>query len=495
MKNALGRGLGVVLAATAALAHAEEPVQQTRVAWLTSCPSDPQEVLDAQANRSALLGALVTAIGAKVIDGAVDSAASALKAAGETKTVSSTARSASDFYEITTAADLKVKGTCLVVVRGVFDEKKTSFAQWAENADEFRGLQSTSFWLEAKVRSLRGLKYFQLVPQYLKVGEFQESGWFDPQDRDFVVAVTLTVPGGAQPFGSAEMSFKNVVRSTEWEDGVWPLRSAASLPIAFPAESADATKAKAKREADLAPLLLAQDILDTPPAKPFPNTPDVYEDGTVQSKVKGVCDEINLANKRLSDDHKLTDDRCNYRVTQAKTVLDAALETAHRNTARHDWAKGVCQLDLKRMASDKTATKCSNEPAPKDTVGKSFTYFTTQLTLSETREGSKFAKFLGNALGAAKSDVSSALQAKLLPKSQTAKDSEAAAARTARTRVLVPDLEVTKAEESLADALQQDPPKPVDITSARIALLKAKIAANDAYRKADLPAPYPEIGG
>lgn len=220
MKNALGRGLGVVLAATAALAHAEEPVQQTRVAWLTSCPSDPQEVLDAQANRSALLGALVTAIGAKVIDGAVDSAASALKAAGETKTVSSTARSASDFYEITTAADLKVKGTCLVVVRGVFDEKKTSFAQWAENADEFRGLQSTSFWLEAKVRSLRGLKYFQLVPQYLKVGEFQESGWFDPQDRDFVVAVTLTVPGGAQPFGSAEMSFKNVVRSTEWEDGV-----------------------------------------------------------------------------------------------------------------------------------------------------------------------------------------------------------------------------------------------------------------------------------
>ena len=53
------------------------------------------------------------------------------------------------------------------------------------------------------------------------------------------------------------------------------------------------------------------------------------------------------------------------------------------------------------MASDKTATKCSNEPAPKDTVGKSFTYFTTQLTLSETREGSKFAKFLGNALGAA----------------------------------------------------------------------------------------------
>ena len=30
MKNALGRGLGVVLAATAALAHAEEPIIQAQ---------------------------------------------------------------------------------------------------------------------------------------------------------------------------------------------------------------------------------------------------------------------------------------------------------------------------------------------------------------------------------------------------------------------------------------------------------------------------------
>lgn len=494
MKNGLGKLLGAVLALSVLTAHADNVVQQTRVGWLESCPSDPQPVRDAQANRSALLGALVTAIGAKVIDGAVDSAANALKAAGETKTVATTARSAADFYEITTAADLKVKGTCLVVVRGVFDEKKPSLGQWADNADEFRGLQSTSFWLEAKVQSLRGLKYFQLVPQYLKVGEFQESGWFGPKDRDFVVALTLTVPGGAQPFGSAEMSFKDVARGIEWKDEVWPLRAAASLPIAFPTESTDATKAKAKREADLAPFLLAQDILEPPPAKPFIKAPDLYEDSTVQNGVQRLCDAIDLANKRLSNDHELTDDRCHYRVTQAKAAIDTTLETAHRNAARQAWAKGVCQLDPKRLASEKIATKCVNEPAPKDTVGKSFTYFTTQLTLSETREGSKFAKFLGNALGAAKSDVSSALQAELLPKSKAIKDSEEAAARTARTAMLVADLEVTKAEEGLADALLQDAPKPVDITSARIVLLKAKIAANDAYRKADLPVPYPEIG-
>jgi hypothetical protein len=494
MKNFLDKLLGVVMALSVGTVLADDMGQQTRIGWLDSCPSSPKPVKDAQANRSGLVGALVTAIGAKFISGAVDSAANALKAAGETKTVSTTARSTADFYGITVAADLMVRGTCLVVIRGVFDKENLSFDPWAENYDEFRGLQSTSFWLEAKVQPLRGLKYFQLVPQYLKVDEFQESGWFGPKDRDFIVALTLTVPGGAQPFGSAEMNFKDVARGTKWKDEDWPMRAAASLPIAFPAESLDATKAKTKREADLAPFLLAQDILEPPAAKPFNQAPDLYEDSTVQNSVKRLCDAIDLENKRLNNDHELTDDRCHYRVTQAKAAIDTTLETAHRNAARQAWAKGVCQLDSTRLASGTIATKCINEPAPKDTAGKSFTYFTTQMTLSETREGSKFAKFLGNALGAANPDVSSALQAELLPKSQAIKDSEEAATRTARTAILVADLEVTKAEEGLADALMQDPPKSVDITSARIVLLKAKIATNDAYRKANLPVPYPELG-
>ncbi len=495
MKNSLIGMVSVTLAMFTAQALGSEVAQQTRVAWLTTCPSDPPINPQATGNKSAILGALVTAIGAKVIEGAVDSAAEALKAAGQTKTFATTAKSASDFYEVTPSADLKVADTCLVVIRGVFDEKKTSFTQWAENSDELRGLQSTSFHLEAKLNALRGLKYFQLVPQYFKVGEFQESGLFAPNERDYVVAVTLTTPGAAQPFGSAEMSFKDVVRNTEWKSSEWPLRSAASQPIAFPAESADATKAKTKREAELAPLLLAQDILETPPPKPFTIAPDVYDDPGVKTKTKAVCDAIDVENRRLSDDHKFTDDRCAYLVTKAKAALDAELETAHRNRARQVWATGVCDLDGTRRQSAAIATKCKNEKASPALANQSFTYFTTQLTLSETREGNKFAKFLGNALSAAKPDVSSALQSKLLPKTQAAKDIEEAAARTARTSVLVADLEVTKAEEGLADALAQDPPVPVDITSARIVLLKAKITANDAYRKAALPAPYPEIGG
>lgn len=474
-------------------AFANEDSKQTRVIWLESCPSDPPAVAAAQKNRSALLGALVAAIGPKLIDGAVDSAAEALKAAGQTKTFATTAKSAADFYRINPNADLMVAANCLVILRGVFDDSKPSKTQWAQNSDELKGLQSVNFQLEAKLKPLRGLKYFQLVPQYLKVGEFEGSSFFDRKDRDYTVAVSLTVPGAAQPFGSVEMTFNDLLENTELRDGHWRLRTAASLPVAFPAESADATKAKAKREAELAPFLLAQDILKTPEAKPFKRVPDLYEDKKVKEKVKALCDAIKAQNQELSEQHQLSDERCAYPVAKAREALEGELEYANRNAERQAWASGVCKIDASIPQTAKTATNCTNEPAAAWLEDKAFTYFTTQLTLSETREGSKFALILGNALSSAKSDVSSALQAKLLPKTQVAKDSEAAAARAARTGLLIADLEVTKAEENLADALLQDPPVPADITSARIALLKAKIAANDAHRKSGSPVPYPEI--
>lgn len=483
----------MALALSGSPAIGAEPTKQTRVAWLATCPSDPAPVLASENNRSALIGLLVAAVAPKLIDGAVDSAAGALKAAGQSKTFASTAKSATDFYGISQNADLAVAVSCLVVVRGAFDDTKPSPFQWATNSDELKGLQAASFQLEAKLKPLRGLKYFQLAPQYLKVGDFDETSLFDRKDRDYVVAVTFTVPGAAQPFGSAEMSFKDIVRNTELKDGDWRLRTASSLPIAFPAESADATKAKAKREAQLAPYLLALDILSTPTQKPFGKAPDVYEDPAVQQRAKAFCDALEVQNRRLSKEHQLFDERCTYPMNKVRQDLDASLETANRNSARQAWAKSICKGYVEADPKKKTAASCPDQPLAPDLAKARFTYFTTQLTLSETREGSKFALYLGNALSSSKADVSAALQAKLLPKSQAAKDSEEAAARAARTGVLVADLEVTKAEESLADALLQDPPVPAAITSARIALLKAKIAANEAHRKAGTPIPYPEI--
>jgi len=387
----VGFVIGTALVLNAPQIRAEDVLHETRVGWLSFCPSDPKPAPDKDGNRSFVPTTIVTAIGGKLIEGAVDSAANALKAAGESKTVATTAKSGGNFYKVTPSADLSIKGTCLVVVRGLFDATKPSSEQWAQNSDDFKGLQSSSFRLEAKLNSLRGLKYFQLVPQYLKVEEFQESGFFTPSNRDYVLAVSLTVLGGAQPFGSTEMRFKDVVRNTKWENDAWPLRTAVSLPIPYPSESADATKAKTKREAELAPYLLAQDILDTPPVEFLDPAPDVYNDSSVQKKIKLLCDSIDTENRRLYDGHQLIDGRCPYRVTQAQAALDSSLESAHRNAEGVRWATAVCKLEPSQAHPKLSTTKCSNEPPPaKEILDKSFTYFTTQVTLSETRDGSNF---------------------------------------------------------------------------------------------------------
>ncbi|HCF7540577.1 TPA: hypothetical protein NI617_004522 [Pseudomonas aeruginosa] len=490
-------GLACLLGLLSNAMAAENPLQ-TRIAWLSECPSDPKPVKDAATQRSALIGLAVAAVAPKLIEGAVDTAAEALKAAGQTKTFASTAKTGDYFYKVSKDADLAVAVDCLVIVRGVFDEKRRSPFQWADNSDALKGLQKANVQVEAKLQPLQGLKYFQLVPQYLYIEEFDQSSFFHRKERDYIVAVTFSVPGGAQPFGSAEMTFPNVTRKTPFKDDDWRLRSAVSLPIAFPPESADATKAKEKRESQLAPYLLALDILTPPKARLISKAPDLYREDAytkpyeIGKKAKAFCDAVEGRNRQLDKEHRVYDERCNYPLSKPKQDLDEELEKVYRDPGRQAWARKVCTY-VAGDTSKKTAPSCTNEPNNTELASKTFTYVTSHLTLSETREGSKFALYLGNALSSSKSDVSAALQSKLLPKSQAMKDSEEAAARSARSGAMVADLEVTKAEEALADALMQPTPVPVDITDARIALLRAKIAANDAHRKAGTAIPYKEV--
>lgn len=485
-------GLGLVsILAAGCVSAADDGLLQTRTEWLSRCPSDPPLPTDEKARAASLLGALVTAIAPKLIEGAVDSAAEALKAAGQSKTIGSTARTATNFYSVSQDADLKAAVTCLVVVRGKFNEGAVTPLDWAANTREFRSLARPIVQLEAKIAPLRGLKYFQLVPQYLKVEDFEEWSFFR-KDRDFSVAATFTVPGAAQPFGTAEFLIRDVEKGTELRPGDWRLRSAASLPIAFPPESVDAGKAKSKREGEIAPFLLAIDILTPPKPKEFTKAPSVYQDASVVSAAVSLCTGIRTLNGQLPKAFELNDGRCAYPLEKPRDGLEAALEAGHRNAARRSWAQGVC---VYKPGDDATGTPaaCTNLKEDPKLSGAVFTYITTQVTLSETREGSKFAMFLGNSLAAAKTDVSAALKQKLLPKTQQQLEAEEAGARDARTAVIIADLEVTKAEESLAEVLQAESPKPAAVTAARIALVKAKIEANKAYRKADLPVPFPEL--
>ena len=455
---------------------------QTRVAWLSACPHQADDK-----SKFGFLGLIAGAVAPKLIEGAVDSAAAALKAAGQAKTSASTASNLSNFYGVTQEGDLKVLNPCLVVVRGKFSSSgASSTPAWADN-DQLRGLSSVQFMLEAKVYTLRSNKYFQLVPQYLEVTGFEDRSLTDSKDRDYTVAIAMSVPGGAQPFGSAELTFKDIAVGVIRNPNDWRLRGATSMPITFPPESADVTKAKTKREAQLAPYLIAIDILSPEDAPSPAAAPSLYAPATAASAADALCKAVNDFNHPLPKQFQVSDDRCAYKLDAKKSVLDAELTKANRSPARQDWAANICKTPLKDADGKIVGCKELSDDPKLDTA--KFTYFTTQLTLSETREGSKFAAFLGTALGAAKDDVTAILKDKLVPKTQAQKDTEA----DDRAAVLLADLQVTKAEEELAATLLVEPAKLADITAARITLLKAKIECNKAYRKANLPSKYPEL--
>ncbi len=474
--------------------------RETRVAWVDTCPNEPTPT-PASGRKSAVVGGLIAVIAPKLIEGAVDSAAEALKAAGQPHTVTSTARSGVYFYKVSKSADLVTTVTCLVIVRGIFKPGAPSPALLAKTGSyaEMNGLQSASFQMEAKMRPLRGAKYFQLFPQYLKVESFEEQSLFDRKDRDFLVTAAMSLPGATQPFGSAEFLFKDVQRDGKALFAGDPrLRAAASLPIAFPAESSDATKAKTNLDAVLAPWLLALDIQSPVPTSP-PKAPSTLDD-KLKKAMEKFCADVRTYNATVPEQHAVSDDNCKYVFETSRAGMKDAVDAAYRNSERVKWAGGLCTYRAEDPNNNPDGPDCSNMPLDPAVVKsraalaqKEFTYLTTQVTLQETREGSKLALFLGTALASSKAEVSATLKEKLLPKTKAEQEAADSTARQALNAVQLADLDVERAESMLGETLGEDDPKASDITAARIDLLKAKIAANAARRKVGLPVLYAEV--
>lgn len=246
-------------------AYSADKQMQTRAMWLPECPSEPKEKPQdktAEGVRSGIVGALLVALAPKIIEGAVDAAAGALKAAGETKTTTSGARISTDFYKVTDMGDLVVLPQCLVVVRGDFSAAAGSKGSLDQRSSWLSGLKKASFYLEARINRLNGLKYFELVPVKFVITEFDHWRVFGSSKRDYNVSLTLTVPGTTTAFGSATMNFPGVTKNLTLEGDDWRLKSAASLPIQYPPASADAAKVKEAQERKNAPFLLALGILN-----------------------------------------------------------------------------------------------------------------------------------------------------------------------------------------------------------------------------------------
>lgn len=485
--------LSLVLSPNIAVAEVASN-EQTRVAWTKTCPHD---VIDAKGRaRSGLLGAALLALAPKLIEGGVDAASNALKAAGESKSTSSSAKSTGNFYSVTSKGDLILNYGCVVIVRGDFtnpvDQARVGLYSSIAGLES---LKSSSFEFEAKIESLKGLKFVRLKPLYLKSTRFADTSWFSKSERAFTIAISMDIPGGEQPFGSAQFTFAGIEEGKEYKTGAWQFANADSAPFALAPESADATSARTKRQGDAAPYLIALDIMQTEQkaraskgeAASPEKVPSLYANEEVRAAVRPFCSAVQNFNAMLPDASKAQDERCKYVLEAVTDNLDRALGLAHTDRARLAWATKTCG-DIE-IEEGKEARCSKFNPSPDVPA---VTFFSTSATLVETRPGNKFLKFLGGALGAAKTEVSATIGERILPRTAKQRELDDAASRDGRRGIVLADLQVVQAEETFASAVLEA--KPADVTAARIALVKAKIAANDAYRKAgSLVIPFPEL--
>lgn len=498
-----GLGLAGSMLITPLTLAADKDIQ-TRAMWLSSCPSEAEQAAvaggkkdgekggekDGDKGRAGLPAAVLVALAPKVIEGAVDVAAGALKAAGETKSTTSRARFSDDFYVLNGKGDLLVRPSCLLIVKGDFGAKEGDKKDELGNDEGLRGLRKASFYLEAKVKQVTGLKYFELEPVKLVVRELDHWRLFGSRKRHYNVAITLTLPGVATNFGSAQMNFPDVTKGLELKGQSWRLSSAASLAIPYPPASADALKVKESLEKKNAPFYLALSILS--PGDSGPGEPrSVYLDPAVRSAAKAYCDSLVAANKARDKDRKRFDDKCDYDIELQRIALNDAISVAGRNTDHKVWAHKVCTFEpeVKENGIVKKAAGCENMPSADVRDEFPYTRFSTEVVVTEASDGSKFALFLGNALAASKDEVSKVLKDQI-PKSEQVRDAENVAEAVAREATVVADLAVERAEIVLAEALSTKGENSVEVVDARVALVKAKIAANEAHRKAGTSIPY-----
>jgi hypothetical protein len=456
-----------------AAAQAQDLPVYTKISWRAECPSEPK------VQAKGLFGSLFAAVAPKLIGGAVDAAATALTEAGKNKEISSTARTEGYFYNVTAAADqlLDTKMNCVVVQHGRFATTQ------AEEATE------SWFRFEARTRPVAGLKFFQLEPVYVKASRFAEKRWFGPDKRSYSVALALSTPGAAAPFASATFNFTDLAEGEELKPGDWRLAQARSQPLALPADMPDVKREVEEREKAIAPYLIALDILG--PAKPVSSRPpSVLGQDAAKQPLNNLCDAIITHNGKVPRQFALNDDRCAFAVDTARAVLDAKSAEIYRNADAVAWAKKQCPRH--NPTEDQTLfAACGKDNPPKYAV-KALGFFSTNTTLVETRPGSRFAAFLGAALSASKDDVTKAVVSRVVPDSTPVDTAaEEAAARDARRSLALADLAVAKAEDLLAEALSAVPSVASKVTQARIDLLNARIAANNAYRTAGLPVPFP----
>lgn len=445
-----------------------EPSAQTRSTWQTHCTGEVTKVTPP---------ALALILVPKIIDAAVDHVGSALKAAAGSEAVQFKASTqVLPFYDIVTSGEMRrASGIgCLVVVRGTFEG--------TPGPDFLSDLKDTHFRFEAKVQPIKGTKYFQLVPYYLNARKL-ELGNFWSRTGDYSVSVNLKALGVDKPFGSATFTFSKLEEGTELRSPNVMLVTAASDPIAYPGDLPDAVAARDRQAKRVGPELAALAVLDAQAqaakVSPTPPRPKELSDESVKTSLQAYCVEKKVLNATLPESLREFDSRCNLALNAAALKLEEELAKAFYSPAAIAWAKKVL---------------CTEEGTCKDRVGTevvdSSGSFLSDVVVTETRLASKFGLQLASVLAASSDDIKKSLKEQLPAAKAKANELDVIADRASRQAVILVDLEVEKAEADLMAVSQTDQSK---LLAAQLELVKKRIVANEAYRKAGLAVPFPEL--
>jgi hypothetical protein len=462
-----------LLALSSTFASGQGPnLPLTVASWQPSCPSEPTPA------GSPILAAILLP---KLIEAVVDNAGAALKAAAATQSKATEAAPALGyFYNITPTGDLAKASSigCLIVIRALYGNLK--------DGDITVGIDQTMFRMEAKLERIPGLRYFKLKPVYLQTGKFELSSFWNSR-RDLSVSVSLKSLGAAEPFASASFQWQGLSENTTFPAGDLRLSAAATAPLPYPADAADANAAKARQAGHVAPFILAMDVLDKSAPKkdvPIPRPADL-DDQPAKAALKAYCTELDKANATLAEGARTLDRRCFVDLNASETNLFLALDRAYIRTDSVNWAKERCPT-YDPQVSD---SECKLPYAPGLNASKEFAPFLTKVVFTESRPASKFGTFLADVLTSSSDDIKKELKEKLIPaEKKKIEEEHEQDARAKRHDVLLADLDVAAAEAELSSA-EGD----TAVRKAQIELAKKKIAANAAYRKVGREVPYPEF--
>ncbi|SMP81211.1 hypothetical protein SAMN06295970_14213 [Noviherbaspirillum suwonense] len=522
-------------------------MSETRLYTFPSCPSTGPNVFDGPAQMAPLVAALVSAVVSPLVDAVVDKGVNALTEAAKDKDfqVPSPEPVMKEFYEVGISGETTFNSQvgCVVLVRGEFetgdyqpepvepgeslpDIIAAKFRVWAgSGAHQKRGdpyVRVKSGTLElyfevAPVLSDDG-KMLGLRPQALYLGRFaSKDGLFGSSRRNYQFTITFADPFGSQAFASADFKYEGLekpfskvacpqVPQTTY-CAATELGGIRGWYVTKPI-SEDFAPVIKKRQANAVTLKTAITDWTAPP--PRPTVPDDVPG--VAGLLKTYCAALESANRPRLAGQQQWDERCPPDLALAKReyLYGESIASARLEKQRADdfWAKMCVDSTGQSLRKDDDGlVKClkvlagGKEPV---LAGR----FLLTSTIVETRPGNNVAAFFAPAAEKVAPSLKTAVKEKLDPVERekvaaaaaTKASADAKTKRDALNAVTLADDGVKAAQVSYDAALAKQAATPGDAAAevaaitAHIALLKAQIAANDSYRAADLPIPFPVIG-